>query len=108
MPLKPDLFLASWSQPPSVACASARRFETILLPLPLLEPSLSSFFAAYEMVGPKVPCMPSVADSDSIVRLVMMPELARFVRLVMADPVRLVMADPCWGPVQAVEKVGQH
>ena len=52
--------------------------------------------------------MTSVADSDSVVRLVMMPELARFVRLVMADPVRLVMADPCWGPVQAVEKVGQH
>ena len=44
--------------------------------------------------------MPSVADSDSVVRLVMMPELAGFVRL--------VMADPCWGPVQAVEKVGQH
>ena len=100
MPLHPDLFLASCSQPPSVACASARRFETILLPLPLLAPSFSSFFAAFEMAGPKVPCMPSVADSDSIVRLVMMPELARFVRL--------VMADPCWGPVQAVEKVGQH
>jgi len=88
VPLQPDLFLASCSQPPSVACASARRFETILLPLPLLEPSFSSFFAAFEMAGPKVPCMPSVADSDSIVRL--------------------VMADPCWGPVQAVEKVGQH
>ena len=44
--------------------------------------------------------MPSVADSDSVVRLVMMPELPRFVRL--------VMADPCWSPVQAVEKVGQH
>ena len=44
--------------------------------------------------------MTSVADSDSVVRLVMMPELARFVRL--------VIADPCWGPVQAVEKVGQH
>ena len=44
--------------------------------------------------------MPSVVDSDSVVRLVMMPELAHFVRL--------VMADPCWGPVQAVEKVGQH
>ena len=72
----------------------------ILLPLPLLEPSLSSFFAAYEMVGSKVPCMTSVADSDSVVRLVMMPELARFVRL--------VTADPCWGIVQAVEKVGQH
>ena len=80
--------MASCSQPPSVACASARRFETILLSLPLLEPSLSSFFAAYEMAGPKVPCMPSVADSDSVVRL--------------------VMADPCSGPVQAVEKVGQH
>ena len=67
----------------------------ILLPLPLLEPSLSSFFAAYEMARPKVPCMPSVADSDSIVRLVRMPELARLVRLVMADPVQLVMVDPC-------------
>ena len=100
MPLHPDLFLASCSQPPSVACASARRFETILLPLPLLEPSLSSFFAAYEMAGPKVPCMPSIADSDSVVRLVMMSDWARFVRL--------VMADPCWGPVQAVEKVDQH
>ena len=42
--------------------------------------------------------MTSVADSDSVVRLVIMPELARFVRL--------VMADPCWGPVQAVEKMG--
>ena len=72
----------------------------ILLPLPLLEPSFSSFFAAFEMAGPKVPCKPSVADSDSVVRLVMMLELAHFVRL--------VMADPCWGPVQAVEKVGQH
>ena len=72
----------------------------ILLPLPLLEPSLSSFFAAYEKAGPKVPCMPSVVDSDSVVRLVMMPDWARFVRL--------VMADPCWGPLQAVEKVDQH
>ena len=44
--------------------------------------------------------MPSIADSDSVMRLVMMPELARFVRL--------VMADPCWGPLQAVEKVDQH
>ena len=60
----------------------------ILLPLPLLEPSLSSFFAAYEKAGPKVPCMPSVADSDSVVRL--------------------VMEDPCWGPLQAVEKVDQY
>ena len=83
----------------------------ILLPLPLLEPSLSSFFAAYEKAGPKVPCMPSVAYSESVVRLVM-PDWARFVRLVMmldwARFVRLVMADPCWGPVQAVEKVDQH
>ena len=71
----------------------------ILLPLPLLEPTLSSFFAAYEKAGPKVLCMPSVADSDSVVRLVM-PDWARFVRL--------VMVDPCWGPVQAVEKVDQH
>ena len=60
----------------------------ILVPLPLLEPSLSSFFAAYEKAGLKVPCMPSVADSDSVVRL--------------------VMADRCWGPLQAVEKVDQH
>ena len=67
----------------------------ILLPLPLLKPSFSSFFADYEMAGSKVPCMPSVADSDSIVRLVRMPELACLVRLVMADPVQLVMADPC-------------
>ena len=44
--------------------------------------------------------MPSVADYDSVVRLVMMPDWARFVRL--------VMADPCWGPMQAVEKVDQH
>ena len=72
----------------------------ILLPLPLLEPSLSSFFAAYEKAGPKVPCMPSVADSDSVVRLVMKPDWGRFVWL--------VMANPCWGPVQAVEKVDQH
>ena len=50
------------------------------------------------MAGPKVPCMASVADSDSVMRLVMIPELARFVRL--------VMADPCCGPMQAVEKVG--
>ena len=60
------------------------------------------------MAGPKVPCMPSVAYFESVVWLVMMPDWARFVRLVMADPVRLVMADPCWGPVQAVEKVDQH
>ena len=69
----------------------------ILLTLPLLEPSLPSFFAANEKAGPKVPCMPSVADSDSVVRLVMMPDWARFVWL--------VMANPCWGPVQVVEKV---
>ena len=70
----------------------------ILMPLPLLEPTLSSFFAVYEKAGPKVPCMPSVADSDSVVRLVM-PNWARFVRL--------VMADPCWGPLQVVEKMDQ-
>ena len=52
------------------------------------------------MAGPKVLCMPSVAYSESIVRLVMMPDWARFVRL--------VMVDPCWGPVQVVEKVDQH
>ena len=56
--------------------------------------------------------MPSVAYSESVVRLVMLPDWARFVRLVMlpdwARFVRLVMADPCWGPVQVVEKVDQH
>ena len=44
--------------------------------------------------------MPSVADSDSVARLVMMPDWARFVRL--------VMTDPCWGTMQEVEKVDQH
>ena len=44
--------------------------------------------------------MPSVAYSESVVRLVMMLDWARFVWL--------VMADLCWGPMQAVEKVDQH
>ena len=38
--------------------------------------------------------------TDFVVWLVMMPDWARFVWL--------VMANPCWGPVQAVEKVDQH